>query len=94
MTIAVFKPGGDIWGKLSQKVIDMAELPGHIAEGWFEKAGDALDAHDLAQMEAENVKLEAQIVAEQAVLDGRTKAARDLKAKAAATTESPDAPVA
>lgn len=81
MTIAVFKPGGDVWGKLEQKVIDMAELPGHIAEGWFEKAGDALDAHDLAKLEAENVALEAQIAAEQVKLDGRTKAARDLKAK-------------
>lgn len=81
MTIAVFKPGGEVWGKLEQKVIDMAELPGHIAEGWFEKAQDALDAHDLAKLEAENVALEAQIAAEQAKLDGRTKAAKDLKAK-------------
>lgn len=81
MTIAVFKPGGDVWGKLEQKVIDMAELPGHIAEGWFEKAQDALDAHDLAKLEAENAKLAAQIADEQVKLDGRTKAARDLKAK-------------
>jgi hypothetical protein len=81
MTIAVFKPGGTIWGALEQKVIDMVELPAHVAEGWFDSAKDALDASDLAKMEKDNAALAIQIADEQVKLDGRTKAARDLKAK-------------
>jgi hypothetical protein len=81
MTIAVFKPGGTIWGALEQKVIDMAELPAHVAEGWFDSAKDALDASDLAKMEMDNAAAAAMIADEQVRLDGRTKAARDLKAK-------------
>jgi hypothetical protein len=90
MSIAVFKPlesaldeGELVWGKLKQKVVDEAEHDAHIAAGWFGSAAEALDAADLAKLESENAALSAQIADEQAKLDGRTKAARELKAKQA-----------
>lgn len=89
MTVALFKSvlhtteGETVWTNLRQKVVEAAEAPAHIAEGWFADAKEALDAHELAKMEADNAKLEAQIAAEQVKLDGRTKAAKDLKAKSA-----------
>jgi hypothetical protein len=88
MSIAVFKPlehaldeGELVWGSLKQKVIDESEHDAHIFAGWFGSAGEALDAAELVKIEKENAALQAQIVEEQAKLDGRTKAARDLKAK-------------
>lgn len=88
MSIAVFKPiedvieeGEKVWGKLFQKVISRDELAAHKDAGWIESAADAIEAHDLKKMEAENAKLQEQIAAEQVRLDGRTKAAKDLKAK-------------
>lgn len=88
MSIAVFKPiedvieeGEKVWGKLFQKVISRDELAAHKDAGWIESAADVIEAHDLAKMEAENAKLAEQIAAEQVKLDGRTKAAKDLKAK-------------
>jgi hypothetical protein len=88
MSIALFKPlesaageGETVWGTLAQKVIDEAEQADHIAAGWFGSAAEALDAAELAKLEKENAALQAQIADEQAKLDGRTKAARELKAK-------------
>jgi hypothetical protein len=88
MSIAVFKPlehaldeGELVWGSLKQKVVDESEHDAHIFAGWFATAGEALEAAELARLEKENAALEAQIVEEQAKLDGRTKAARELKAK-------------
>jgi hypothetical protein len=96
MTVALFQSvlktneGETVWGSLKQKVVDAAEAPAHIAEGWFESAQDALDAHELASLEADNAKLEAKIAEEQVKLDGRSKAARDLKAKNAPVVEAPN----
>lgn len=87
MSIAIFKSvlnateGETVWGKLRQKIVDAAEAPVHLAEGWYNSAAEALEAHELAVLEAENVKLQEQITAEQTKLDGRTKAAKELKAK-------------
>lgn len=98
MTVALFQSvlktneGETVWGSLKQKVVDAAEAPAHIAEGWFESAQDALDAHELASLEAENAKLEAKIAEEQVKLDGRSKAARDLKAKNSPVPEVPNVP--
>lgn len=98
MSVALFQSvlktneGETVWGSLKQKVVEAAEAPSHIAEGWFASAQDALDAHDLAKMEAENAKLAEQIAAEQVKLDGRTSAAKALKAKSAPTVEVPNVP--
>jgi hypothetical protein len=87
MSIALFKSilhtdeGETVWGKIRQKVVDAIEAPAHVAEGWYESAAEALEAHELAVLETENAKLQDQITAEQAKLDGRTKAAREAKAK-------------
>lgn len=87
MSIAIFKSilttdeGETVWDKLKQKVIDAAEAPAHLADGWFNSAAEALEAHELAVMEKENAALEAKIATEQTKLDGRTKAAKDLKSK-------------
>lgn len=87
MSIALFKSilhtdeGEAVWGKIRQKVVDAVEAPAHVAEGWYESAAEALEAHELAVAEKENETLQAQITAEQAKLDGRTKAAKELKAK-------------
>lgn len=93
MTIALFKPlesaadeGDLVWGKLKQKVVEEFEHAEHIAAGWFGSADDALEAAELAKLERENAALQAQIVEEQAKLDGRTKAARELKSKIAGDT--------
>lgn len=86
LMVALFKSllhtaeGDTVWGKLKQKVVDAAESPAHVAEGWYESAAEALEAHELAVLEKENETLQAQITAEQAKLDGRTKAAREAKA--------------
>lgn len=103
MTVALFKSvlktdeGDTVWDKLKQVVVDAAEAPAHIADGWYQDAAEALEAHELAKLEADNAKLEANIAAEQAKLDGRTKAARGLKAKqdpnAATAASEPVAPV-
>lgn len=96
MTVALFKSvlladeGDTVWDKLKQKVVDAAEAPAHLAEGWYTDAAEALEAHELAKLESDNAKLEANIAAEQVKLDGRTKAAKELKAK---QTPDPDAPV-
>lgn len=82
MSIAIFTPiggviaaaidGGEkVWGKLVQKVVDEAELAEHTAAGWFTDANEALAAHDLAQTEAENAALQAQIDEAKVKLDGR-----------------------
>lgn len=95
LMVALFKsllhtPEGEtVWGKLKQKVVDASETPAHVAEGWYESAAEALEAHELAVLEKGNETLQAQITAEQAKLDGRTKAAREAKAKAA--DPAPDA---
>jgi hypothetical protein len=95
MLVALFKSvlhtteGDTVWGKLKQKVVETAEAPAHVAEGWYESAAEALEAHELAVLEAENAKLEAQIAAEQTKLDGRTKAAKELKAKLDPQPEQP-----
>jgi hypothetical protein len=88
MSIALFKPlesadgeGETVWGSVSQKVIDEAELDAHVAAGWLTSALEAVEAVELAKLEKENAALQAQIADEQAKLDGRTKAARELKAK-------------
>ena len=104
MLVALFKSllhtteGDTVWGKLKQKVVDAAEAPAHVAEGWCESAAEALEAHELAVAEKENEALQAQITAEQAKLDGRTKAAKELKAKLGNTNatgaEQPEGPVA
>lgn len=97
MSIALFKSllhtteGDTVWGKLKQKVVDAAEAPAHLAEGWY---NDAAEAHELAVLEAENVKLQEQITAEQTKLDGRTKAAKEMKAKLEPQPEQPVAPEA
>jgi hypothetical protein len=94
MSIAVFKPledageGEKVWGKLAQKVVDETEHDQHIASGWFASAQEALDAADLAKLEKENAALQAQIADEQVKLDGRTKAAKELKAKLSGTEET------
>ncbi|TCK87349.1 hypothetical protein B0G74_7888 [Paraburkholderia sp. BL9I2N2] len=96
MLVALFKSalatteGESVWGKLRQKVVETAEAPAHVAEGWYESAAEALEAHELAVMEAENAKLQEQIAAEQTKLDGRTKAARQLKAKLDPTDANAD----
>lgn len=96
MLVALFKSvlhtteGDTVWGKLKQKVVETAEAPAHVAEGWYESAAEALEAHELAVLEAENAKLEAQIAAEQTKLDGRTKAAKELKAKLEPQHEAPE----
>jgi hypothetical protein len=95
MLVALFKSllhtaeGDTVWGKLKQKVVDAAEAPAHVAEGWYESAAEALEAHELAVLEKENETLQAQITAEQAKLDGRTKAAREAKAKLDASAAAP-----
>lgn len=87
MTVALFNSvlktdeGDTVWGKLKQIVVEGAEAPERIAQGWYKDAAEALDAHELTKLEADNAKLEASIAAEQVKLDGRTKAAKDLKAK-------------
>lgn len=95
MSIAVFKPLEDaagegelVWGKLRQKVVDETEHEQHIASGWFASAQEALDAADLAKLEKENAALQAQIADEQVKLDGRTKAAKELKAKLGSAEET------
>lgn len=98
MTVALFKSvlktdeGDTVWDKLKQKIVDAAEAPAHIADGWYQDAAEALEAHELAKLEADNAKLEANIAAEQAKLDGRTKAARELKAKGAQVELKTDGP--
>lgn len=98
MSIALFKSllhtteGDTVWGKLRQKVVDAAEAPAHLAEGWYNDAAEALEAHELAVLEAENAKLQEQIAAEQTKLDGRTKAAKEMKAKLEPQPEQPVAP--
>lgn len=88
MSIALFKPlesangeGIAVWGVLAQTVVDESEQDAHIAAGWFGSATEALDAAELAKLEKDNAALQAQIADEQAKLDGRSKAARELKAK-------------
>jgi hypothetical protein len=87
MSIALFKPlesageGEVVWGVLVQTIVEEDEQAELIAAGWFASAAEALDAVELAKLEKDNAALQAQIVEEQAKLDGRTKAARDLKAK-------------
>jgi hypothetical protein len=95
MTVALFQSmlktneGETVWGSLKQKIVEAAEAPAHITEGWFESAQDALDDHELTKMEGENAKLQEQIAAEQVKLDGRTSAAKALKAKSAPVVEAP-----
>lgn len=87
MTVALFRSvlktqeGETVWGSLKQKVAEAVEAPAHIAEGWFADAKEALADHEIATMENDNEKLAAQIESAQLKLDGRTKAAKDLKAK-------------
>lgn len=95
MSIALFKPlenaageGEKVWNTLAQKVVDETEHEQHIASGWFASAQEALDAADLAKLEKENAALQAQIADEQVKLDGRTKAAKELKAKLSGTEET------
>lgn len=95
MSIAVFKPledaageGETVWGKLAQKVVDDSDQEAHVAAGWFASAQEALDAADLAKLEKENAALQAQIADEQVKLDGRTKAAKELKAKLGSAEET------
>ena len=95
MLVALFKSvlhtteGDTVWGKLRQKVVETAEAPAHVAEGWYESAAEALEAHDLAVLEKENETLQAQITAEQTKLDGRTKAAKEMKARLEPQPEAP-----
>jgi hypothetical protein len=89
MSIALFKPLDSVvdfdpstmsivWGSLVQIVVEGED---GVPADWFTSAAEALDAAELAKIEKENAALQAQIADEQAKLDGRTKAARDLKAK-------------
>jgi hypothetical protein len=99
MSIAIFKPleaageeGETVWGKLKQKIVSEAELAEHTAAGWVTEASEAMKAAELAKLEKENAALEAQIAAEQTKLDGRTKAAKELKAKLTPAPAEPEAP--
>lgn len=94
MTVALFQSvlktneGETVWGSLKQKVVEAAEVPAHVAEGWLEDAKEALADHEIAEIEASNEKLAAQIQSEQLKLDGRTSAAKALKAKNAPNVSS------
>lgn len=98
MTVALFQSvlktneGETVWGSLKQKVVEAAEVPAHLAEGWFADAKEALADHELATTEADNERLQAQIESAQLKLDGRTSAAKALKAKNAPAVEVPNVP--
>lgn len=92
MSVALFQSvlktneGETVWGSLKQKIVEDAEVPEHLAAGWLQSARKAIEEHELAKLETSNAALEAQIAAEQVKLDGRTAAAKALKAKSGTTT--------
>ena len=88
MSIALFKPleaaageGEAVWSKIAQKVIHSDDVDAHVADGWLTSALEALEMAELMLLQKANQVLSNEVAEIQGKIDGRSKAARELKAK-------------